>query len=61
MKKFATTKCIDRIQEEINAANQNFGKWEQIKRFELTPDVWTIDAGHLTPTLKMKRKVIKNT
>jgi len=50
---------LDRIQEEINIANTNFGKWEQIKKFEITPDVWTIDAGHLTPTMKMKRKVIK--
>ncbi|WP_034043976.1 AMP-dependent synthetase/ligase [Wocania ichthyoenteri] len=49
----------DRIQEEIDEANTNFGKWEQIKKFEITPDIWTIDSGHLTPTMKMKRKVIK--
>mgnify|MGYP000297775168 CR=1 FL=1 len=49
----------DRIQEEIDTANKKFGKWEQIKKFEITPDVWTIDGGHLTPTMKMKRKVIK--
>lgn len=48
-----------RIQEEIDLANVNFGKWEQIKKFEITPDVWSIDAGHLTPTMKMKRKIIK--
>ena len=47
------------IQDKINICNQKFGRWEQIKRFELTPDVWSIDAGHLTPTLKMKRDVIK--
>jgi len=50
---------INRIQKEIDKYNKHFGKWEQIKRFELTPDVWTIDAGHLTPTLKMKRDIIK--
>jgi len=49
----------DRIKEEIDEANTHFGKWEQIKKFEITPDVWSIDAGHLTPTMKMKRKVIK--
>ncbi|WNH07900.1 AMP-dependent synthetase/ligase [Thalassobellus suaedae] len=53
-------KLIERIQEEIDAANKSFGKWEQIKKFEITPDVWSIDAGHLTPTMKMKRKVIKS-
>jgi len=35
-------------------------KWEQIKRFELTPEEWSIDGGHLTPTMKMKRSIIKN-
>lgn len=51
-------KVIDAIQEAINDCNCNFGKWEQIKRFELTPDEWTIDGGHLTPTMKMKRAII---
>lgn len=51
-------KVIDRIQEEVNELNKKFGNWEQIKRFELTPDLWTIPAGHLTPTLKLKRKVV---
>jgi len=50
---------IARIQREVTQCNSNFGKWEQIKTFKLTPDVWSIDAGQLTPTLKMKRKVIK--
>lgn len=51
-------KVIDAIQEAIDECNCNFGKWEQIKCFELTPDEWTIDGGHLTPTMKMKRAVI---
>ena len=50
----------DRIQKEIDACNKHFGNWEQIKRFELTPDIWSIDGGQLTPTMKMKRDVIKN-
>lgn len=50
---------IARIQEEIDHLNTKFGNWEQIKRFELTPDVWSINGGHLTPTLKLKRKIIK--
>ena len=48
-----------RIQKEVDVCNVHFGKWEQIKKFELTPEIWSIDAGHLTPTMKMKRKVIK--
>ncbi|MDY7395141.1 AMP-dependent synthetase/ligase [Aureibaculum sp. 2210JD6-5] len=50
---------IERIKKEVDKCNKGFGKWEQIKRFELTPDVWSIDSGHLTPTMKMKRSVIK--
>ncbi|WP_291118861.1 AMP-dependent synthetase/ligase [Flavobacterium sp. UBA6135] len=52
-------KVIERFQEEITTANENFGNWEKIKRFELTPDVWSIDGGHLTPTMKLKRKIVK--
>ena len=48
----------DRFQEEIEAINKKFGHWEQIKRFELTPDVWTVDGGQLTPTMKLKRKIM---
>lgn len=48
----------ERIQEEITTLNEKFGNWEKIKRFELTPDLWTIDGGHLTPTLKLKRKIV---
>ncbi len=51
-------KVIERIQEEVDILNKKFGNWEKIKRFELTPDVWSIDSGHLTPTLKLKRKIV---
>ena len=50
----------ERIQKEVDSCNSHFGHWEQIKKFELTPDVWTVQGGHLTPTMKMKRDVIKN-
>jgi long-chain acyl-CoA synthetase len=51
-------KLRERIQIEIDKCNKNFGKWEQIKQFEITLEEWTALSGHLTPTLKMKRKVI---
>lgn len=49
----------ERIQQEVEEVNKKFGHWEQIKKFELTPDVWSVDGGQLTPTLKPKRKIIK--
>ena len=54
----SNVKVIDRIQEEINLYNEKFGHWEQIKRFELTAEVWSIEGGEMTPTLKLRRKPI---
>jgi len=48
----------NRIQNEIEVINEKFGNWERIKRFELTPFVWSIAGGELTPTLKLKRKIV---
>ncbi|HRN98396.1 MAG TPA: AMP-binding protein, partial [Flavobacterium sp.] len=45
-------KIRERIRQEVEQIN------EKIKKFELTPEVWSIDAGHLTPTMKLKRKVV---
>ena len=50
---------IDRIQKEVDHCNTKFGKWEQIKRFELTPEIWTVDNNLLTPTFKPKRTEIQ--
>ncbi|MEH6771506.1 long-chain fatty acid--CoA ligase [Maribacter arcticus] len=50
---------IARFEEEVTNANENFAKWEKIKQFRLTPDVWSIEGGHLTPTMKLKRKIVK--
>jgi len=43
---------------ERDRLNASFGHVEQVKRFELLPDEWTIEGGELTPTLKPKRKFI---
>src|SRR5699024_6172082 len=47
---------IARIQEEVDGCNAGLGRWEQIKTFRLTPDVWSIEGLELTPTLKVKRR-----
>lgn len=48
----------DRIKEEVEVANQTLGHWEQVKRFVLLPDEWTIEGGEFTPSLKLRRKPI---
>ncbi len=50
---------LKRIQKEIDTINEKFGNWEKIKKFELTPEIWSIEGGHLTPTLKLKRKIVR--
>jgi long-chain acyl-CoA synthetase len=50
---------IDRIQEEVDFYNQKFGNWEKVKKFELIPEVWSIEGDQLTPTMKLKRRNIK--
>ena len=51
-------KLIDQINREIKAYDKNFGSWECIKEIKLTPDIWSVEGGHLTPTMKVKRKVV---
>jgi long-chain acyl-CoA synthetase len=48
----------ERIWKEIQRYNKRFSHIEQIKKFELVDRDWTVDSGELTPTLKLKRKVI---
>lgn len=48
---------IERIKEEVDHYNKGFGTWEQVKKFELIDHDWTVD-NCLTPTMKLKRKVV---
>ncbi len=48
----------DRIWKDIQKYNKRFSHIEQIKKFELTDHDWTVESGELTPTLKLKRKII---
>lgn len=52
-------RVIERIGQEVDKMNEKFGNWEKVKRFELTPEVWSIGGGELTPTLKLKRKQVR--
>ena len=60
MNSIASSEIVkDRIQTEVDKTNKKFGHWEQVKMFELTPEIWSVEAGHLTPTMKLKRSAIK--
>ena len=49
---------IARFAEEVEGFNKDLGHVEQIKKFELMPREWTVESGDLTPTMKLKRKII---
>ncbi|MGM5630789.1 long-chain fatty acid--CoA ligase [Apibacter raozihei] len=49
----------NRIMKEVEKVNELLGHWEQIKKIELTPQTWSVEGGELTPTLKLRRKIIK--
>ncbi len=50
---------LEQYQTEVDLANEQFAKWEKVKQFRLTPEVWSVEGGHLTPTMKLRRKIIK--
>ena len=54
-------KVRDRIWQEVEKVNQKLGKWEQPKKMALCSQVWGVDTGELTPTLKLKRRNILKT
>ena len=51
-------KVIDRYRKEVDAYNKYFGDYEKIKRFELVDHEWTIEDGEITPSLKLRRKIV---
>src|SRR5207244_3984128 len=49
---------MDGGQRAVDDANQHVSQVEGIKRFAILPTEWTVDSEELTPTLKLKRRVI---
>ena len=52
-------KIIQKIESEIRLHDEKFGNWEQVKKFKLIDEIWSIDGGQLAPNLKVKRKFVK--
>ena len=52
------TRIVDLIQRQIDGLTPNLAKYEKIKKVALLEDEFTIEGGELTPTLKVKRRVI---
>jgi long-chain acyl-CoA synthetase len=55
------SECADLLsdlQRSIDAANELVSQAERIRRWRILPNEWTAESGELTPTLKLKRRVI---
>jgi long-chain acyl-CoA synthetase len=46
------------FEDEVGRINKGLAKYEQVSAFELLPEEWTIEGGEMTPTLKIKRRII---
>jgi long-chain acyl-CoA synthetase len=49
---------IDEVRRALTVANTHLSRIEQFKRFSILPTEWTPESEELTPTLKLKRRVI---
>ena len=49
---------LKRFQQEVKQYNRYFGEFEQVKKYLILPDEWTMQRGFLSPTLKIKRNVL---
>jgi long-chain acyl-CoA synthetase len=51
-------RVVERVQREVDAANEDLARVEQIKKFRILPTDWEPGGDELTPTMKLKRKPI---
>ena len=54
-------KVYDRIMQDVEEFNEGFAQYERVKKIILAGSVWGIDTGEMTPTMKVKRRIIMDT
>ncbi|MEA3136017.1 MAG: long-chain acyl-CoA synthetase [Thermoplasmata archaeon] len=54
----ADTRVVSLFEREVEAVNAHLSRYEQIKKFWILPAEWTVESGELTPSLKLKRRII---
>jgi long-chain acyl-CoA synthetase len=52
------SQVVAAFQEVVDQVNAELARYEQIREFRLLPETLTIEGGFLTPTLKVKRRVV---
>lgn len=51
-------RIMERIMADVDKYNESFAQYERIKKIILASSPWGIDSGEMTPTMKVKRRVI---
>jgi len=52
-------RVVSLVEAEVEAVNAKLSRYEQVKKFWIVPAEWTTESGELTPTLKLKRRLIQ--
>jgi len=52
-------RVLDLYHKIIAEVNEHLAQFEKLKKVLVVPDDFTVDAGHITPTLKLRRRVIE--
>jgi long-chain acyl-CoA synthetase len=54
----ADQRVISLFEQQVEAVNAQLPRYEQIKKFWVLPEAWGVETGELTPTMKLKRRII---
>jgi long-chain acyl-CoA synthetase len=54
-----TQRLHDRIQTAVDKANQHLARFETIKKFAILPEPLAVETGELTPTMKIRKKIVQ--
>jgi long-chain acyl-CoA synthetase len=54
-----TPKVVAEYQRIVDEVNKNLAHYETMKRIAVVPDEWTVEDGDLTPSMKLKRRIIE--
>lgn len=52
------SQVMEMFEQRLKAMQKELARFEQVKRFTLLPEAFTMESGELTPTLKLRRKII---
>ena len=56
----ADSRVVGLIEAEVEAVNAGLSRYEQVKKFWIVPAEWSVESGELTPSLKLKRRIIQD-